>query len=146
MRPVVVLFAGLFLAVSSVWASIHMDTPACQSAQAQMRDRFPLLRPYFSSGVLGLTRLGMVELRTPQILSPADRHLVVGWVQKENAARTRLYREVARANGHREWKVAMQVVFARAWVQKMPQGWWYEDLSGTWRQKSAPVTAKETAW
>jgi len=42
--------------------------------------------------------------------------------------------EVAKANGHPEWKADIQSTFAKRWIAKADGGTWYQD-GGAWKQK-----------
>ena len=42
--------------------------------------------------------------------------------------------EVAKANGHPEWKADIQNTFAKRWIAKADGGTWYQD-GGAWKQK-----------
>ena len=46
-----------------------------------------------------------------------------------------VYREIAVANGHPEWEDQIRATFARQWTASARQGWWYQDDSGSWKQK-----------
>jgi uncharacterized protein YdbL (DUF1318 family) len=59
---------------------------------------------------------------------------VQGLVAAENKDRSALYAEIARANGHPEWKADIQSTFAKRWINKASKGWWYNTGSG-WKQK-----------
>ena len=56
-------------------------------------------------------------------------------VADENRDRKAVYREIAVANGHPEWESDIQQTWAREWVNNARKGWYYQDSSGTWRQK-----------
>ena len=47
---------------------------------------------------------------------------------------SRLYAEIARANGHPEWQNDIQQTFAQRWISNAANGWWYQQ-GGSWKQK-----------
>lgn len=115
---------------------ITIKTPVIQAIQARMAGRFDSqLRAGFDSGALGFTRDGLVVVRDATKLQLKDRVAVNQAVADDNRDRKAVYREVAVANGHPEWEDQIRGVFARQWVDSAHHGWWYQDASGSWKQK-----------
>ena len=53
----------------------------------------------------------------------------------ENSERDKLYKEIAKANGHPEWEAEIRSTFAKRWVDNAPAGWMYQDAGGSWAKK-----------
>jgi len=117
-------------------ADINIRTPAIQAIQARMAQRFQgQLQPHFDSGALGLTNDGLVVVRDAGKLPLSVRVGVNQQVSEDNRDRNAVYREIAVANGHPEWEQQIREIFAEQWIASARSGWWYQDRSGTWRQK-----------
>ena len=115
---------------------ITIKTPAIQAIQARMASRFDSdLRGGFDSGALGFTRDGLVVVRDAGKLALKDRVAVNQAVADDNRDRKAVYREVAVANNHPEWEAQIRGVFAKQWIDSAHSGWWYQDASGSWKQK-----------
>jgi uncharacterized protein YdbL (DUF1318 family) len=66
----------------------------------------------------------------------AERAVVKRLVAEDNRDRSTLYAEIAKANGHPEWEADIRGIFARRWIERGAQpGWFYQDASGSWKQK-----------
>ncbi len=113
---------------------ININSPAINAIQAKMKARHASLKPYYSSGAIGLTENGLVTVRDAKAIPLKNRNAVKGLVADENKDRSALYAEIARANGHPEWQADIQATFARRWVSNALSGWWYQ-LGGGWQQK-----------
>ncbi len=74
-------------------------------------------------------------MRDAAKLQLKDRVAVNAAVADDNRDRKAVYREVAVANGHPEWEAQIRGVFARQWIDSAHRGWWYQDVSGGWKQK-----------
>ncbi len=115
-------------------ANLNISTPAINGLQSKMRKRHSALKPFYASGAVGLTNNGLLAVRNAKAVPLKDRNKVKGLVAAENKDRNALYAEIARANGHPEWKADIQATFAKRWVKKAAKGWWYNSGSG-WKQK-----------
>jgi uncharacterized protein YdbL (DUF1318 family) len=117
-------------------ADLDISSPEIRAITASMQARFAQLEKFFSSGAVGLTANGLIEIRDPNAAALAERALVKGLVAEDNRDRNALYAAIARANGHPEWESDIRGTFARRWVERGAQpGWYYQDGSGNWRQK-----------
>ena len=117
-------------------ADLDISSPEIRAITASMQARFAQLEKFFSSGAVGLTANGLIEIRDPNAAALAERALVKGLVAEDNRDRNALYAAIARANGHPEWESDIRGTFARRWVERGAQpGWYYQDASGNWRQK-----------
>ena len=114
---------------------ITIKTPAIQSIQARMKQRFDSqLRAGFDAGALGFAADGTVVVRDAGQLPLKDRVAINQAVADDNRDRKAVYREVAVANGHPEWEGRIREVFAKQWVDSARSGWWYQS-GGSWKQK-----------
>ena len=93
-----------FISPAHAKADLSVNTPAIQQLQASMEKRHKQLAPYYKSGAIGMTRNGEIELRDQKLVPLQERNAVKGLVSKENADRSALYKEIAKANGHPEWE------------------------------------------
>ena len=138
---VLVAAAGnlLYLLVPAAHAqgapNLDVNTPEIRAVTGSMQARFGQLKPYMDSGAVGLTATGHVDLRDQNVVPLAERAKVKGLVAEENRDRDTLYTEIAKGNGHPEWKSDIQSTFARRWIERAPAGTYYQDAGGSWKQK-----------
>jgi hypothetical protein len=116
--------------------SVDFDKPSPQkqALENSLASRFPSLRPYLSSGAIGLTDAGLLEFRDRNLVPLKDRNSVVQLVAAQNNDWNALYTEIARLNGHPEWQDSIRRTFAERWVAKADKGWYYLE-GGVWKQK-----------
>ena len=115
---------------------IEINTPQINAIKARMAQRQrQTLGAWFDAGAIGFTSDGLVTIRDRAAVPLSERRNLESVVADENRDRKAVYREIAIANGHPEWEQQIQETFAREWVQKARQGWFYQDASGQWRQK-----------
>ena len=115
-------------------ANLDVSTPEVRAVVGSLAARNGQLRPYFASGAIGLTSDGHIEVRDANAIPLPERAKVKTLVAEDNRDRDALYGEVAKANGHAEWKSDIQSTFARRWIAKADPGTWYQD-GGAWKQK-----------
>lgn len=115
-------------------ANLDVNTPETRAIVASMAARFPQLTPYFTSGAIGFTADGHIDIRDANAIALPERAKVKTLVAEDNRDRDALYAEVAKGNGHPEWKSDIQNTFARRWIAKAPAGTWYQE-GGAWKQK-----------
>jgi uncharacterized protein YdbL (DUF1318 family) len=117
-------------------ANLDISSPEIRAITGSMQARFAQIEKYFSSGVVGLTATGLVEMRDQAAVPLAERALVKRLIAEDNQDRNALYAEIAKANGHAEWEADIRRIFARRWVERGAQpGWFYQDAGGAWQQK-----------
>lgn len=114
---------------------INISTPGINKLKSAMSARHEKLKPFYNTGAIGMDRNGFITLRDDSAVPLKDRNTVKKLIADENNDREALYREVASANGHPEWKSDIQAIFANRWVANAPSGWWYKNNSGEWVQK-----------
>jgi uncharacterized protein len=116
-------------------ANLDINTPEVRAIVGSMTGRNGQLAPYLSSGAVGLTADGHVQVRDANAVPLAERAKVKGLVSDENRDRDTLYTEIAKANGHPEWKSDIQNTFARRWIERAAPGTYYQDAGGSWKRK-----------
>jgi uncharacterized protein YdbL (DUF1318 family) len=115
--------------------SIDVSSPAITQITGSMGKRYPEIEKYFSSGAIGLTNNGNIDVRDLNAVPLPERATVKRLVSEDNADRAALYTEVAKANNHPEWEGDIRKSFARRWVAKAKAGTYYQDDAGAWKQK-----------
>jgi uncharacterized protein YdbL (DUF1318 family) len=117
-------------------AALNVSSPAVSRIKSSMASRFGDLEKFFSSGAIGLTKDGMVDVRDLNAVALPDRATVKRLVSEDNADRAQLYTEIAKASNHPEWESDIRKSFARRWVQTGAKpGWYYQGDDGAWKQK-----------
>jgi len=116
-------------------ADLSVNTPAVRQLKAAMEKRHRQLAPYYSSGAVGITNKGELQVRDQKLVPLKDRNTVKSLVSKENRDRYALYSEIAKANSQPGWEAEIRTTFARRWVDNARRGWWYMDKGGSWKQK-----------
>jgi len=123
-----------FISPVAAEPDLNINSAAIAAIQQNMKVRHTQLKSFFTNGAVGLTSQGLLAMHNVKAVSLKDRNKVKGLIADENKDRMALYGEIARANGHPEWKSDIQTTFARRWVNKAAKGWWYQ--SGvSWQQK-----------
>ena len=109
--------------VATAWAAEEVTTvsnPTIRALKQQMKDRYPLLKPHFKSGVLREGADGYVALANAGALNLKDKRDVTGLVDAENKDRRVLYQEVAKAlkiEPSQTGRVA--TIFAKEWQKSL---------------------------
>ena len=116
-------------------ANIDISSPAINRLRASMTARQSRLAPFYSAGVIGFDRAGLVTIRDLAAAALRERTRVKKLVADENRDRNALYREIARANGHPEWEKDIRATFARVWAEEANPGYWYQGSDGSWKQR-----------
>lgn len=128
-------FAEFVVPVANAQADLDVSSPPIRALTASMKARAADLDPFFTSGAIGLTSDGLVEIRDANAVPLADRNRVRKLVSDDNADRNSLYREIATANEHPEWEADIRSTFAERWIANAPAGWYYKKGGGDWTQK-----------
>jgi uncharacterized protein YdbL (DUF1318 family) len=137
-RNVLVAAAGAVLnfIIPAAHAQVDLDvsSPEIRAITASMETRHGSLAKYYTSGAVGLTSDGMVEVRDQNVIPLPERNAVRKLVADENKDRAALYTEIAKANNHPEWEGDIKATFAKRWIAKAQSGWYYQE-GGAWKQK-----------
>jgi len=117
-------------------AALNVSSPAVTRIKSSMAARFSELEKFFASGAVGLTKDGLIDVRDLNAVALPDRATVKRLVAEDNADRSQLYAEIAKASNHPEWEADIRKAFARGWVRTGAKaGWYYQDDGGAWKQK-----------
>lgn len=127
--------AALVPAPPAAAEDLDLGAPGVVRLKAAMADRHGQLKPLYESGAVGLARDGSVVLRDAGILPLSQRQAAGALVAAENADRTALYREIARANGNPAWEQDIRITFGQRWIDRAPAGWWVQAATGAWVRK-----------
>lgn len=114
--------------------NLEINTPAINALKKSMQTRHSKLAAHYKSGAIGLTQNGLIKVRDAKALPLKARRGINGLVSAENADRSKLYKEIATANGHPEWESGIRDSFAGRWIDKARKGWYYQTKDG-WAKK-----------
>lgn len=116
-------------------ANISINSPSIRAIRNNMEKRQTKLRPFYQSGNVGFTNNGLIASVTNNGLSVKQKSVVKKLIKAENNDRLALYSEIAKANGHPEWKKDIQATFSKTWIKKIASGWKYQTPNGQWTTK-----------
>jgi uncharacterized protein len=117
-------------------ANIDVSTPAIRGIKESMKNRFPLLKPFYDKGTIGENNQGLVEGKDTAGLNLQERGQVNKLIDQENKDRASLYSEIATANKlGPESLPQIEKIFANSWRDKSQPGWWVQDDKGVWEKK-----------
>lgn len=130
---------GLMMIVSWIGVlqaapDLEANTPAIAAIKTSMQIRHAQMQSFYMSGAIGLTQDGYIAVKDASAVPLSQRGGLAGLVKDENTDRTRLYKEIAFANGHPEWQGEIQGTFAGRWIDKAQSGWFYQ-RDGAWVKK-----------
>lgn len=131
------LIALTLLMTSFAYAAppnLEINTPAINALKKSMQSRHNQLAPHYNSGAVGLTKNGLIAVRNAKALPLKARQGINALVAAENSDRSKLYKEIAVANGHPEWEGGIRDSFAGRWIDKAQGGWYYQGAGG-WVKK-----------
>ncbi len=130
------ILVGLTFSVgaSAAPADLEINTPAINAIKSSMQTRHNQLAAHYGSGAIGLTKNGLIAVRNVKAVPLKNRQGINALVATENSDRTKLYKEIANANGHPEWEGGIRDSFAGRWIDKAQSGWFYQDAGG-WIKK-----------
>lgn len=133
---VVIAVLNAVVPAAHAQGEVNLDatTPEIKQLQAAMAARHPDLLPHYTSGAVGIAADGGLAVRELNAVPLPQRNAVKKLVADENADRSALYREIARANGHPEWEDQIRSTFAKRWAARAQAGWWVQG-SSAWTQK-----------
>ena len=114
--------------------NLEINTPAINALKKSMQSRHNQLAAHYNSGAVGLTKNGLIVVRDAKAVPLKSRQGINALVAAENADRSKLYKEIAVANGHPEWEGGIRDSFAGRWIDKAKGGWFYQSASG-WVKK-----------
>jgi uncharacterized protein len=130
--------------VSAAWVSaafaqeadINISNPAIRALKDSIKSRSGAIKPFMDRGNVGLTRDGLLTVRTTDGLNLKERAEVQQLVEAENRDRESLYLEIAKANNFPQESVPkIKSIFAKSWAEQAQPGWWIQDAQGNWRRR-----------
>ena len=117
-------------------ADINISNPAIRALKDSIKNRSGSIKPFMDRGHVGLTKDGLLTVRTTEGLSLKERAEVQQLVDAENRDRESLYLEIAKANNFPPESVAkIRNIFAKSWAEQAQPGWWIQDAQGNWKKK-----------
>jgi uncharacterized protein len=117
-------------------ADINVSNPAIRALKDLIKNRSGSIKPFMDRGNVGITKDGLLTVRTTEGLNLKERAEVQQLVDAENRDRESLYLEIAKANNFPPESVAkIKSIFARSWAEQAQPGWWIQDAQGNWKKK-----------
>jgi uncharacterized protein YdbL (DUF1318 family) len=117
-------------------ADINISNPAIRALKDSIKNRSGSIKPFMDRGNVGLTRDGLLTVRTTDGLNLKERAEVQQLVEAENRDRESLYLEIARANNFPKESVPkIKSIFAKSWAEQAQPGWWVQDAQGNWQRR-----------
>ena len=113
-----------------------VSTPKIRALKQALKDKEPLLRPFFNQGNIGEANDGFLRIRSEDSLPLKDNAEVRRLTKDVNSDRKSLYAEVAKALNIEESQIPrIQKIFARRWIENSRPGWWIQKDDGEWIKK-----------
>jgi uncharacterized protein YdbL (DUF1318 family) len=117
-------------------ADINVSNPAIRALKESIKNRSESIRPFMDRGNVGITRAGLLTIRSTDGLNLKERAEIQQLVEAENRDRESLYLEIAKANNiSRESVPKIKSIFAKSWIDQAQGGWWIQDGQGAWKRK-----------
>jgi uncharacterized protein YdbL (DUF1318 family) len=131
-----IVSAGWVSAAFAQEADINISNPAIRALKDSIKNRSGSIKPFMDRGNVGLTRDGLLTVRTTDGLNLKERAEVQQLVDAENRDRESLYLEIAKANNFPAESVPkIKSIFAKSWAEQAQPGWWIQDAQGNWRRR-----------
>jgi len=117
-------------------ADINVSNPAIRALKDSIASRSASIKPFMDRGNAGISRDGLLTLRTTDGLSLKERAELQQLIDAENRDREALYLEISKANNiDREAVPKIKAIFAKSWIEQARSGWWIQDTQGNWKKK-----------
>lgn len=117
-------------------ADINVSNPAIRALKDSIKNRSESIKPFMDRGNVGITRDGLLTIRTTDGLNLKERAEIQQLVEAENRDREALYLEIAKANNiSRESIPKIKSIFAKSWIEQARSGWLIQDANGAWKKK-----------
>jgi uncharacterized protein YdbL (DUF1318 family) len=127
-----------FALIPAVYAQEEqtVSTPKIRALKQSLKDKEPLLRPFFDQGNIGESNDGFIQIRSENNLNLKDKADLRRLTKDVNGDRENLYSEVARALNIEENQIPrIQKIFAKSWIENSRSGWWIQKDDGEWIRK-----------
>jgi uncharacterized protein YdbL (DUF1318 family) len=113
-----------------------VSTPKIRAIKQSLKEKEPLLRPFFDQGNIGEANDGFIQIRSEDNLSLKDKADLRRLIKEVNSDRESLYAEVAKALNIEESQIPrIQKIFAKSWIGNSRPGWWVQKDDGEWIRK-----------
>ena len=117
-------------------ADINVSNPAIRALKDSIKTRSDSIKPFMDKGNVGISKDGLLVVRTTEGLGLKDRAEASQLVEAENRDRESLYTEIARANNFSRDKIPdIRRIFAKSWIEQARAGWLIQDVQGNWKKK-----------
>ena len=117
-------------------ADINVSNPTIRALKDSIKQRSDAIKPFMDRGNVGITKDGLLSVRTTEGLNLKERAEVNQLIDAENRDREALYAEIAKANNFPSVTVPkIKAIFAKSWTDQAKGGWWIQDDQGNWRRK-----------
>jgi len=114
----------------------RVSTPKIRALKQSLKDREPLLLPFFEKGNIGEGNDGFIHVRNEDNLSLKEKADLRRLTKDVNSDRENLYSEVANALDIDTGQVPrIQKIFAKRWIENSRTGWWFQKEDGQWEKK-----------
>ena len=114
----------------------RVSTPKIRALKQSLKDKEPLLNPFFDRGNIGESNDGFIQIRSEDKLSLKDKADLRRLTKDVNNDRESLYAEVAKALNIEESQIPrIQKIFAKSWIENSRAGWWIQKDDGEWIRK-----------
>jgi len=113
-----------------------VSTPKIRALKQSLREKEPLLLPFFQKGNIGEGNDGFTHVRNEDNLSMKEKADLRRLTKNVNNDREDLYREVAKALNIDQSQIPrIQKIFAKRWIENSRPGWWIQKENGEWEKK-----------
>lgn len=114
----------------------RVSSPKIRALKQSLREREPLLVPFFEKGNIGEGNDGFIHTRNEGSLSLKKKADLRRLTKDVNSDRENLYSEVAKALDIDSDQIPrIQKIFAKRWIENSRTGWWVQKEDGQWKRK-----------
>ena len=114
----------------------RVSSPKIRALKQSLKDKEPLLVPFFEKGNIGEANDGFIQVRNEDNLSLKEKADLRRVTKDVNNDRENLYSEVATALDIDPGQIPrIQKIFAKRWIENSRIGWWIQKEDGQWERK-----------
>ena len=114
----------------------RVSTPKIRALKQSLKEKEPLLLPFFNKGNIGEANDGFIQVRNEDNLSLKEKADLRRLTKDVNGDRENLYAEVAKAMDIDTSQIPrIQKIFAKSWIENSRTGWWIQKEDGQWERK-----------
>jgi len=115
----------------------RVSSPKIRALKQSLKDKEPLLLPFFEKGNIGEGNDGFIYVRNEDNLTLKEKADLRRLTKDVNGERENLYSEVAKALDIDSGQIPrIQKIFAKRWIENSRTGWWIQKEDGQWERKS----------